>query len=52
MRNLQKLMKVFQSQGLNERTATRKLYKVLAEKFKKQGREDLYQEYQRAYERL
>lgn len=49
---IQKLMKVFQSQGLNERTATRKLYKVLAEKFKKQGREDLYQEYQRAYERL
>jgi lipopolysaccharide biosynthesis regulator YciM len=49
---VQKLMKIFQSQGLNERAATKKLYKILADSFKKQGMEDLYYEYQQAYERL
>ncbi len=48
----QKLMKVFQAQGLNERAAAKKLYKVLADSFKKNGQKDLYYEYQQAYERM
>lgn len=48
----QQLMKIFQSQGLNERSAAKKLYKILADSFKKQGQEDLYYQYMQAYERM
>ncbi len=48
----QQLMKIYQSQGLDERGAAKKLYKILADSFKKQGKEDLYYEYMQAYERM
>ena len=49
---VQLLLKIYQSQGLNERASYKKLYQILAESFKKQGQEDLYYEYQQAAERM
>ena len=49
---VQLLLKIYQSQGLNERTSYKKLYQILAESFKKQGQEDLFYEYQQAAERM
>lgn len=49
---VQLLLKIYQSQGLNERASYKKLYQILAESFKKQGQEDLFYEYQQAAERM
>ena len=48
----QQLIKIYQAQGLNERAATKKLYKALADSYKKRGKEDQYYEYLQIYERI
>lgn len=48
----EQLMKIYKSQGMDDRSAAKKLYKILADSFKKQGQEDLYLEYMQAYERI
>lgn len=48
----QQLLKIYQAQGLNERAATKKLYKALADSYEKRGNKDLYYEYMQAYESM